>query len=96
MTEHTAGSSADQPVYFKWVRDDDGELQWGKILLRLGVTIAIAYLSVQAQRTASSPDLNRTLAMNLARRRITLGVKVQRAGQAIEDAGWTAYHNART
>ena len=90
-----AGSSPEQPLYFKWVRSDDGQIRWGRILLMLGVTVLTGYLSVQSQRAAASPDFNRQLRMNLAHRKITLGVKVQRAGKQLEDAGWAAYEKAR-
>lgn len=91
----TAGTSADQPLYFKWVRDDDGQVNWGRVVLALGLTVLTAYLSVQTQRAASSPDFARTIRMSVARRKITAGVRLQRAGKALEDAGWAAYETAR-
>ena len=90
-----AGTTPEQPFYFKWVRDEDGQVQWGRIVLMLGLTVVTAYLSVQSQRAASSPDFNRSLAMALARRRITAGLQLQRAGRAVEDAGWAAYERIR-
>lgn len=91
----TAGATPEQPLFFKWVRDEDGQVNWGRVLFSLGLTVLAAYLSIQTQRTAADPDFMRTLRMSAARQRITLGVRVQRAGKAIEDAGWTAYEQAR-
>jgi hypothetical protein len=97
MPEETVqpGTTAEQPFYFKWVRDEDGGIRWGRLILALALTAASAYLSVQAQRAGSSPDLNRTLVMSMARKRITLGVKIQRTGKAVEDAGWASYERLR-
>lgn len=91
----TPGSTAEQPVYFKWVTDRDGRIRWGRVLLMLGVTVASAYLSVRTQRAGSSADFEKTLRMAVARRRITVGVRLQQAGRAVEDAGWAAYDSAR-
>lgn len=94
MTEQP-GSSQEQPLFFKWVHDDDGGIRWGRVLVALGLTIATAYLSVATQRAASSPDFARSMAMGLAQKRITAGVRIQRIGRAVEDAGWAAYDTAR-
>lgn len=94
MTE-IPGATEDKPLFVKWIEDDDGEIRWGRVLLALALTVATAYLSMATQRAAGSPDLHKTIAMGAARKRITLGVKLQRAGKAIEDAGWAAYEAAR-
>lgn len=94
MTEQ-AGATPEQPLYFKWVRDADGQVNWGRVALMLGLTVLSAYLSVKTQRTASSPDFTREIRMGLAQRKITLGVKIQRAGKRLEDAGWAAYEQVR-
>lgn len=90
-----AGTTAEQPLYFKWVRDADGSINWSRVILSLSLTVLAAYLSVRTQRAASSPDLGRTMAMGLAQKKITAGVRLQRIGKAVEDAGWTAYEQAR-
>lgn len=96
MTEQAVpGATPKQPVYFKLVVDDAGEIRWGRVLIMLGLSLASAYLSVRVQRTASSPDLGRTVAMSVAKRRITAGRRLQAAGKAVEDAGWAAYESAR-
>lgn len=95
MNEQAAGATPDQPLYFRWVRDAGGQVNWGRIALMLGLTVLTGYLSVQTQRAASSPDFNQTLRMSLAQKKITLGVRVQRAGKRLEDAGWAAYEHVR-
>lgn len=95
MTEQAAGSSAEEPLFFKWVHNEDDSINWAKIILMLGLTVLTGYLSVQSQRAASSPDFNRTIRMGLAQKKITLGVKVQRIGMRLENAGWTAYEQLR-
>ena len=94
MTEQP-GSTPEQPLYFRWVHDADGQVNWGRILLTLGLTVAAAYLSVKTQRAAGSPDFERTLRMSVAQKKITAGVKIQRIGKHIEDAGWAAYEQVR-
>lgn len=89
-----AGATADQPLYFRWVRDDQG-IQWDRLVLALALTALTAYVSVKSQKAAASPDFERSLRMGLAQRKITLGVRVQRAGKRIEEAGWAAYEAAR-
>lgn len=89
-----AGASADRPLYFRWVSDEQG-IRWDRIALALGLTVLTAYLSVRTQRLASSPDLERTFRMAAAQKRITLGVRLQQAGRRIEAAGWSAYDSAR-
>lgn len=96
MSDMQAGSSPESPVYFKWVRNDDDSINWGKVIISLSLTVLAAYLSVQTQRTAADPDFTRTVRMRLAQKQITLGVKMERAGKALEDAGWAAYEHARS
>lgn len=91
----TAGTSRDTPLYFRWVQDDDGGIRWGRVLVALGLTVLTAWLSVQTQRSASSPDFARTIRMSIAQRKITAGVRLQRIGKTVEDAGWAAYETAR-
>lgn len=92
MTE--AGATPDKPLYFRWVTDEKG-VRWDRVILALGLTVLTAYLSVKTQRTASSPDFERTIRMRLAQKKITAGVRLQRAGKAMEDAGWAAYEKVR-
>lgn len=89
-----AGSSAEQPLYFRWVQDETG-IRWDRIIIMLGLTVLTAYLSVRTQRAASAPDLDRTLRMKVAQKTITAGVKLQRAGIRLEEAGWSAYEAVR-
>lgn len=89
-----AGATADRPLYFRFVRDDQG-IRWDRLVLALAVTALTAYVSVKSQKAAASPDFDRTLRMALAQRKITYGVRMQRAGKAIEEAGWAAYEKAR-
>jgi hypothetical protein len=97
MTETTAaGATAEQPLYFKWVRDADGGINWGRVILSLSLTVLAAYISVQTQRTTASPDFHRTVKMGAAQRQISAGVRIQRLGRRLEAAGWTAYENARS
>jgi hypothetical protein len=95
MTEQPAGTTPEQPLFFKWVRDEQGQVNWGRVVLALALTVATAYLSVQTQRSASSPDFARSARMGLAQKKITAGVKIQRIGKAVENAGWAAYEAAR-
>jgi hypothetical protein len=96
MTEQAAGTTPEQPLFFKWVHDDKGNVQWGRVLLMLGITAVSAYLSVKSQRAASSPDFGRSIAMGVAQKRITIGMRLQKTGRAIEEAGWAAYESARS
>lgn len=94
MTE-TAGTTREQPLFFKLVHDDDGKIHWGRVILTLGLAAATAYISMSSQRAAASPDLRRTIIMATARKRITFGMQLQRAGRAVEEAGWAAYEAAK-
>lgn len=88
------GTTAEQPLYFRWVHDEQG-IRWNRLLLALGLTMITAYVSVKSQKAAASPDFERSLRMAMAQRRITYGVRMQRTGKAIEEAGWAAYEKAR-
>lgn len=94
MTEQ-AGASPEQPLYFKWVRDADGKVNWGRVLLALSLTALSAYVSVRAQRAGASPDGIRTMRMSAAQKQISMGVRIQRAGKRVEEAGWRAYEASR-
>lgn len=97
MTEPATspGTTAETPLYFRWVRDSEDKINWGRMVLMLGLTVATAYLSVRTQRTASDPDFTRTIKMKLAQREITYGMQIQRYGKAIEEAGWASYEKVR-
>jgi hypothetical protein len=45
------------------VTDTDGSLKIGRILVMLGVTVGMAWLSVAVQRGMSGPDVGRTMKM---------------------------------
>ena len=89
-----AGSAADAPLFMRLVRDDDG-VKWANILVMLAVTVVSGYLATKAQRAGSNPDSAREVRMKVARAQITVGSKLVRFGQRVEDAGWQAYDQAR-
>lgn len=96
MTEKDPGSSPDYPVYFKWVRDENGDVSWGKILLMFGLTVVSGYLAAKSQRVGSSAvDPVTTLRLKLAQRKIKAGVDMQRRGHALEESGWSTYDSIR-
>jgi hypothetical protein len=87
-----SGETPGNPVYFKFVRDDNDQLDWTKILIMLGITVVSGYLAAKSQRWGaeeSNPVL--TVKMKLAQKRIGLGHKLQVVGRSIEEAGWEAY-----
>lgn len=96
MAEETklAGSAADAPIWMKLVRDEDG-IKWGNILVMLAVTVASGYLATRAQRAGSSADAGRELKMNLARKTVTIGSRLERLGRDIQERGWAVYEQAR-
>lgn len=56
MRPTEAGTTPEHPLYFRFLRDDQNDLQLGKILVALGLTVLSAYLATQAQRAGSGPD----------------------------------------
>lgn len=93
-TGKPAGSAADAPLFMRLVRDDDG-VKWANILVMLAVTVVSGYLATKAQRAGSNPDSARELKMKVARAQITMGSKIVRLGQRVEETGWKAYEQAR-
>lgn len=85
------------PVVFKWFRDEDDRPDWGKILLMLGLTIASGYLAAKSQRWgSSSSNPVREIKMLAAQKQITIGSRLQRLGQSIEESGWRHYADSTT
>jgi hypothetical protein len=61
------GSTRDNPVYFRFLRDDENNLDIKKVLVMLALTILSGYLAVQSQRIGSSPDQLRSARMRYHR-----------------------------
>lgn len=57
----------DNPIYFRFLRDEKDKIQLGKLLLTLGLTVLATYLAAQAQRSSSSPDQLKTAKMRIYR-----------------------------
>jgi hypothetical protein len=55
-TDAAPGTTADNPLYFKFLRADDDSIDWGKVVLALALTVLSGYLATQAQRAGSNPD----------------------------------------
>ncbi len=89
-----APGTKSSPLYFRMVTDDQGSVKVGRLLVAIGMTIGLAYLSVVIQRSGNSPDLARTTKMRGARM-----VKVYADARAeywssIAARAATAYHRA--
>lgn len=50
------GTSRENPLYFKFLRDEQDNIQWSKVVLALALTVLSGYLATQAQRAGSGPD----------------------------------------
>lgn len=59
----TMPGTAGNPMLVRLVTDDKGGLRIGRLLLVVGATAAMAWLSVAIQRNMSGPDVGRTLKM---------------------------------
>ena len=82
----------ENPVYFRWFRDEDDKPDWGKIILMLGITVVSGYLAAKSQRWGSAADDPvRQVKMRVAQKQITLGARLQRVGRVVEEHGWSAY-----
>lgn len=85
----------ESPLYFKWVRDDNGDINWAKIAIMLAVTVLSGYLATRSQRWGSSSlDPVRTARLAVAKKEISLGHRLQKAGRALEEHGWETYSKA--
>jgi hypothetical protein len=67
MTKPELGASPDNPVYFRFLRDEDNALDWKKIVVMLGLTVLSGYLATQSQRAGSSPDQMKAARMRFHR-----------------------------
>lgn len=73
-----AGTSRDNPLYFKFLRDGEDNLQLGKIVVALALSVLSAYLATQAQRAGSGPDQMKAAKMRFHR---TTGLLAARQAQ---------------
>lgn len=90
-----AGETQDQPIYVRWVTDDDGRLRWDRILVGLALTVVTGYLATAAQRAGSDPDLLTLGRMRAARGQQDLGRRLTRLGDRMYEAGCRNYDLAR-
>lgn len=91
----TPTGSREDPIYFKWLYDEDG-IKWNNVILGLVVTALSGYIAVKAQRMASSSiDPIQQLKMKTAQRQITIGQSIRRLGESIEEGGWVRYERIR-
>lgn len=95
MPDQVAGESAARPVYMKMVRDGDGEIRWGRILVMLAVTVLSGYLATKSQRAGGRIDFETELKMRAALAGQKTGSALCRAGCAISVASAKAYDRAR-
>lgn len=95
MTKTDPGASPDNPLYFKFLRDGNDDLNWGKVAVALAVTVLSGYLATQSQRAGSGPDQLKAAKMRLYRMvgQVARG-QVQFWGQ-IESNAHTRYDIAR-
>lgn len=94
MSEAAAAElgTKDNPVFFRWFKDTDDKTDWGKIVLMLALTVASGYLAARSQRWGSSAvNPVKTARLAVAKKEISLGHRLQKAGRALEEAGWAAY-----
>lgn len=59
------GESRDNPVFMKFIRDEQDNVKWGNILLLTVLTIASGYLASRAQRLGANPDITIQAKMKL-------------------------------
>jgi hypothetical protein len=88
------GSTKDEPVFMKLIRDEDG-IKWGNMLVMLGLTVLSGYLASKSQRWGSSPDVATALKMRAALAGEKIGNEITRAGIALSIASSRAYDRAR-
>jgi hypothetical protein len=73
------GATKEHPIFFKFLRDDENNLDWKKIVLMLALTALSGYLATSSQRLGSHPDQLRTARMRYHR---AVGVFAARQGEA--------------
>jgi len=61
------GSTPDNPVYFRFLRDDTNKLDLRKVLMMLALTALTGYLAARSQRYGSNPDSLKTARMRYHR-----------------------------
>jgi hypothetical protein len=50
------GSTRENPIYFRFLRDEELKLDWRKIATMLALTALSGYLATASQRAGSRPD----------------------------------------
>jgi hypothetical protein len=79
----------------KLVRDGDGQVQWGKIVVMLALTVVSGYLASQSQRAGARPDLVKQAKMR-AYLTVEKAARVQAAAwKRVEGFAHTAYEIER-
>lgn len=79
-----------KPVHIKQIRQS-----WGEILMAIGLTVAVVWLQVKAQRLSADPDGIRTMTMWAANYGEKLGNQITRAGVKLSMASAKIYDEAR-
>jgi hypothetical protein len=97
MTETTPElGTKDSPLYYKLIRDEEGNIRWGRMLIMLGFAVAYGYLSTRSQRMgASAINPVATARLAVAQKEISLGYRLQKAGRVLEEHGWETYTKIR-
>jgi hypothetical protein len=94
-TTEVAGSNKDNPVWMKFVRDEDDNIQWGRIFLALALTALSGYIASQAQRAGGNIDFVTQARMKIALHQQKLGRSISAFGDTITTEGIAAYEKAR-
>lgn len=57
------GATPENPIYFRFLRDEQLKLDWRKIAVALALTALSGYLATASQRAGSRPDGLKTARM---------------------------------
>jgi hypothetical protein len=89
------GATRETPVYTKMLRDDKDQVDWGRVVVGLGLTVLTGYLAAKSQRWGSNADLGSLIKMKLASLGQDLGQDLCRIGCQLSRKCAKAYDNAR-
>lgn len=89
------GSTPDNPLFFKFLRDEDDQISLKKIVVMLALTALSGYLATQAQRAGSSPDQLKSARMRVHRAAETVSRRQAAFWSSVADHHHDLYEIAR-
>jgi hypothetical protein len=95
QTDAVPGSTPEAPLYFRFLRDDQDNIQWGKVVVALALSVLSAYLATQAQRSGSGPDQMKAIKMKYHRAVNELAIGQAKFWSKVADNAATRYDIAR-